>query len=83
VELVNLGTLHHAGQAIKAALRLPGRGTFDSIEHAKQAGKERHSVSFEEWRVGDYLDFQKNLGRAEVHTPEIDGKVIRHDIRWK
>jgi hypothetical protein len=59
-------------------------GTFDSIENAQQAGKERHSVPIEEWRVGDYLEFERNLGRAEVHTPEIDGhKVIRHDIRWK
>ena len=59
-------------------------GTFDSIEDAKQAGKERHSVSFGEWRVGDCLDFERNHGRAEVHTPEIDGhKLIRHDIHWK
>jgi hypothetical protein len=59
-------------------------GTFDSIEDAKQAGKQRYSVSFEEWRVGDYLEFERNLSRAEVHTPEIDGhKVLRHDIRWK
>jgi hypothetical protein len=46
--------------------------------------KQGYSALFEEWRVGDYLKFERNLGRAEVHTPEIDGhKVIRHDIRWK
>ena len=59
-------------------------GTFDSIDDAKQAGKERNSVSFDEWRPGDYLESERNLGRVEVHTPEIDGhNVIRHNIRWK
>jgi hypothetical protein len=59
-------------------------GTFDSIEDAKQAGRERYSVSLEKWQVGDYLDLERNRGRAEVHTPEIDGhKIIRHDVRWK
>lgn len=59
-------------------------GTFDSIEAAKQAGKERNSVSFEEWRPGDDVEFERDLGRVEVHTPEIDGhNLIRHNIRWK
>ena len=59
-------------------------GTFDSIEAAKQAGKEQHSVSFDEWRAGDCVEFERNLGGGEVHTPEVDGhRVIRHGIRWK
>ena len=54
-------------------------GTFDSIEDAQQAAQERYSVSAETWKADD-LD----LGRAEVHTPQIDGhKVVRHDTRWK
>ena len=59
-------------------------GTFDSTDDAKRVAKEQHSVPFEEWRVGDYREFESNLGRAEVHTPEIDGhKFIRHNIHWK
>ena len=55
-------------------------GTFDSVDDAKDAAKQRYSVSFEEWRVSDEI----NSRRSEIHTPEIDGhKLLRHGIRWK
>ena len=59
-------------------------GTFDSTDEAKRVAKEQHSISVEEWRAGDYREFERNLSRVEVHTPDIDGhKLIRHNIRWK
>jgi hypothetical protein len=59
-------------------------GTFDSTDDAKRVAEEQHSVPVGEWRVGDYVEFERNLGRAEVHTPEIKGhKLIGHDIRWE
>ena len=59
-------------------------GTFDSTEDAKRVAKEQHSVPFEEWRVVDYVEFERNLSRVEVHTPDIDGhKLVRHNTRWK
>ena len=59
-------------------------GTFDSPEDAKRVAKEQHSVPFEEWRVVDYVEFERNLSRVEVHTPDIDGhKLVRHNTRWK
>ncbi len=60
-------------------------GTFDSVDEAKNAAKEQHSVPFEDWQVSDALPF--DIGgktRTEIHTPEIDGhKLVRHGIRWK
>ena len=59
-------------------------GTFDSTDDAKRVAKEQHSIPFEEWLVTDYLPFEINGMRTEVHTPEIDGhKVLRHGTRWK
>ena len=59
-------------------------GTFDSVDDAKDAAKQRYSVSSEEWRVSDVLPSEMNRTRSEIHTPEIDGhKLLRHGIRWK
>ena len=59
-------------------------GTFESIDGAKYAAKERYSVSSEEWCVSDILPPEINRMQTEIHTPEIDGhKVVRHGIRWK
>jgi hypothetical protein len=60
-------------------------GTFDSLDEAKDAARERYSVPMEDWRVGDVLPF--DIGgktRTEIHTPEIDGHhLVRHGVRWK
>jgi hypothetical protein len=58
-------------------------GTFDSIEDARHAAKERYSVSFQEW-CGNVLPSEMSRTRTEIHTPDIHGhKALRHGIRWK
>jgi hypothetical protein len=60
-------------------------GTFNSVEEAKKAAKEQHSVAFEDWQISDSLPL--GIGgntETEIHTPDIDGhKLLRHGIRWK
>ncbi len=58
-------------------------GTFDSVEEAKNAAKEQHSVR--DWQISDSLPFDSGGDtETEIHTPDIDGhKLVRHGIRWK
>ena len=57
-------------------------GTFDSIDAAKKAAKEQHSVAAEDWQVSDNLPFGGGDTETEIHTPDIDGhKLLRHGIR--
>lgn len=60
-------------------------GTFDSVEQAKKAAKDQHSVSLEDWLSSDSLSFGVG-GRTETenHNPDIEGhKILHHGIRWK
>jgi hypothetical protein len=60
-------------------------GTFNNLDEAKHAAKEKYSVPIENWQVNDVLPF--DIGgqtQTEIHTPEIDGhNFVRHGIRWK
>lgn len=60
-------------------------GAFDSLEEAKRAAQEQHSVSIEDWQATDVLPFDNGgQTQTEIHTPEIDGhNIARHGIRWK
>ena len=55
-------------------------GTFDSLEEAKNAAKEQHSVPFEDWHVSDSLPLDVGGDtETEIHTPDVDGyKLLRH-----
>ena len=57
-------------------------GTFDSVEEAKKAAKEQHSIAVEDWQVSDRLPFDNRDTETEIHTPDIDGhKLLRHGIK--
>lgn len=57
-------------------------GTFDSIDAAKKAAKEQHSIAVEDWQVSDSLPFDRRNAETEIHTPDIDGhKLLRHGIK--
>jgi hypothetical protein len=60
-------------------------GTFDSLEEARLAAREKYSAMAEDWQGSEVLPFDiDSRFRAEVHTPEIDGhKLMRHGTRWK
>ena len=59
-------------------------GTFNSVEEAKKAAKEQHSMAVDDWQVSDNLPFGSGDTATEIHTPDVDGhKLLRHGIRWK
>ena len=52
-------------------------GTFDSVDEAKKAAKEQHSVAAGDWQVTDSLPFTSGT-ETEIHTPDIDGHKLLH-----
>src|SRR5690348_14540161 len=53
-------------------------GTFDSLEEAKKAAKEQHSVAVEDWQISNSPPFPSGEAGMEIHTPDIDGhKLLR------
>jgi hypothetical protein len=57
-------------------------GAFDSVEKAKKAAKEQHSVAVEDWQISDSLPFDiSGDTETEIHTPDIDGHKLLHHGR--
>lgn len=60
-------------------------GTFESLDEAKKAARERYSVPIDSWRVSDVLPWDTGARiETENHAPDIDGHSFRrHGIHWK